>query len=280
MDKLQYDSFYKYLVSLGTILITAPLLVIYYILNLGNDLLFTSSEVEQLSPSSLNILQERETLISSILKFLPIITVILLIIGLICLVYGATKWHSLQKEIDEQTRLKTIEQRTNLKQQTPTDIVERIIDESNESTDESDSNKSISTRPKSRLVKLMEIENACYSYISEKHSKKFTFRQNIKIANHTYDMIAISKYNNIDYIYEFKYWSHLPANDLLTQAIKKLEESGIAYENSAHRNFKCKLFIVIPDEKFVVIKEHCLLKLRELNSSVISEFISESDLYK
>ncbi|RHP31166.1 hypothetical protein DWZ60_16195 [Blautia sp. AF34-10] len=39
MDKLQYDSFYKFLVSLGMLLITLPVLAYLYILNTNYKLI-------------------------------------------------------------------------------------------------------------------------------------------------------------------------------------------------------------------------------------------------
>lgn len=42
MDKLQYDSFYKFLVSLGMLLITLPVLAFLYVLNMDCKLISQS----------------------------------------------------------------------------------------------------------------------------------------------------------------------------------------------------------------------------------------------
>lgn len=60
MDKLQYDSFYKFLVSLGIILIAAPVLCLYFVVNNQEQLLISQNEYEALSEASLFLLQERE----------------------------------------------------------------------------------------------------------------------------------------------------------------------------------------------------------------------------
>ena len=41
MEKLQYDSFYKFLVSLGLVLIITPFIGVYYLLNYSNENLLT-----------------------------------------------------------------------------------------------------------------------------------------------------------------------------------------------------------------------------------------------
>lgn len=51
MDKLQYDSFYKFLVSLGMLLITLPVLAYLYILN-TNYKLISQNDYDNLSEIS------------------------------------------------------------------------------------------------------------------------------------------------------------------------------------------------------------------------------------
>lgn len=52
MDKLQYDSFYKFLVSLGMLLITLPVLAYLYILNTDYELI-SQNDYDNLSEISI-----------------------------------------------------------------------------------------------------------------------------------------------------------------------------------------------------------------------------------
>ena len=52
MDKLQYDSFYKFLVSLGMLLITLPVLAFLYVLNMDCKLI-SQSDYDNLSQISI-----------------------------------------------------------------------------------------------------------------------------------------------------------------------------------------------------------------------------------
>ena len=129
MDKLQYDSFYKFLVSLGIILIAAPVLCLYFVVNNQEQLLISQNEYEALSEASLFLLQEREKILGTIYNVLPWVLPILFACGIFCLIYGGFKWKTIQDEIDEQTHLKTVEQRTNVEKMSLPEVVEKAISE-------------------------------------------------------------------------------------------------------------------------------------------------------
>lgn len=59
MDKLQYDSFYKFLVSLGIVLITLPIFVLLYILN-ADYILISQNDYNNLSAISLQSIKTHE----------------------------------------------------------------------------------------------------------------------------------------------------------------------------------------------------------------------------
>ena len=101
MDKLQYDSFYKFMVSAGVVLVAAPLVGLYYLLSNGNQILITQTEYESLSATSMQFVQQRDQTILHVLKALPWLLGGLILIGLVCLIYGGIKWHNIQKEIND-----------------------------------------------------------------------------------------------------------------------------------------------------------------------------------
>lgn len=49
MDKLQYDSFYKFIVSVGIVLIVAPLFCLHYLVSGSYDIIMTQEEANNLS---------------------------------------------------------------------------------------------------------------------------------------------------------------------------------------------------------------------------------------
>lgn len=63
MDKLQYDSFYKFLVSLGIVLITLPGLAFLYLLNTDYELI-SQVDYDNLSHISIQRIQHSEKLLN------------------------------------------------------------------------------------------------------------------------------------------------------------------------------------------------------------------------
>ena len=289
MDKLQYDSFYKFLVSLGTILIATPIFCLYFVVNNQEHLLISKNEYETLTESSLYLLQEREKILGLVYKALPWILPILFGAGVFCLLYGGLKWKLIQKEIDEQTHLKTVEQRTNIENMSPSEvIVKALTDEvENEAQKNCEQNSSDESEPqvppiynqKFSIVKHIQIEEACCAYVANQLPSYFAIKPNIRIGNWEYDAIAISKKENTDLLYEFKYIKYKPSMSYLMHVMRNLEDSGINYQTISNRNFKCRLLFVIPDSQYEAIREYCLLKLGELkNIKTKMEFVKESAL--
>lgn len=278
MDKLQYDSFYKFLVSVGVILIMTPLIGLYYLLCNGNQLLISQSEYDNLSVNSLQFIQQRDDIILHAFSIVPWFLLILFVIGLFCLISGSQKWYDIQRELDEQTKLTTQEKLLHIKHLSPGEVVEKVEKEISNDQNLQPFNISDVKKHHSAVVKAIEIENQCFSYIKKQNAKYYNVRQNIRIGKIVMDMIAISKRDNIDILYEIKYWpSGISLNDL-ARVTQRMILIGPAYENSTHRNWKNILLAVTSDENYEKAKSTChdYMSTRSLNFSV--KVISESEL--
>jgi len=56
MNKIEYDSFYKFLVSLGIILITLPVILFIFLLKEPYDLLVTTEEIQNITSTAQQII--------------------------------------------------------------------------------------------------------------------------------------------------------------------------------------------------------------------------------
>ena len=73
MDKLEYDSLHKFLVSLGVIFIALPFVVLYFVFS--NDVILISQiDFDGLSQYSQNLLQQQSFLWKIVIIVLPIIS--------------------------------------------------------------------------------------------------------------------------------------------------------------------------------------------------------------
>ena len=75
MDKLQYDSFYKFLVSLGLILLALPfaaLIFLFYV----DPILISQVEYDALSEFSLQMIENRNELVSMAISVFPVVSAV------------------------------------------------------------------------------------------------------------------------------------------------------------------------------------------------------------
>lgn len=104
MDNLQYDSFYKFIVSVGIVLIVAPLFCLHYLVSGSYDILISQEEANNLSQLSSDFLNIKIQYIQTIFKYLPIVCFIFIVIGIIFVSWGGLKWLGIQKTLDESKR--------------------------------------------------------------------------------------------------------------------------------------------------------------------------------
>lgn len=281
MDKLQYDSFYKFMVSVGVVLVAAPLVGLYYLLCNGNQILISQVEYDALSSTSMQFLEQRDKTILFVLRALPWLLGALILVGLICLIYGSVKWHNIQKEIDTQTKLKTQEQKFNIEKLSASEVAVKVIDEvADENESQEPQQKAIHNRVSERsiVMKAIEIENLCYSHICRKHSRAYDVQQNVKLNDYACDILAVSKIDKIDYLFEIKYWRNIPNLPLLHRAMTRTDEMRASYESQSERNCKSILMIVTVDGMKEELKEYCERYASRNSVSTDIRIYTENDL--
>lgn len=100
MDKLQYDNLYKFLVSLGIVLIVLPVAALVFLFNI-EPILISQADYDLLSDFSLQMIATRNKLTSYFISIFPWVAGILICIGIVVLLIGIFKWVGLQKNLDK-----------------------------------------------------------------------------------------------------------------------------------------------------------------------------------
>jgi len=129
MVKLQYDSFYKFIVSLGLVLVVFPMVVFYFIFKETGGFLISEMEFRELSAFSLRFLENRDILWQFFISFFPVACVVSMGIGLLLFFYGLFHWKKIQKEYDAQICMKTKKDQKELEKMSPIEIVTEKIGE-------------------------------------------------------------------------------------------------------------------------------------------------------
>ncbi len=282
MEKLQYDSFYKFVVSLGVILVALPIVAVVFVLN-GEILILSQTEYDGLSAFSLESIQHREQLYDFITTWLPLIAKILIPLGFILIIAGGIKWFLIQLQLDEQVKSDTIMKKINAKNMSASQIVAEAVDEiaESESTEtKQDINNPTPTTQQDKILKYMEIEELCYAKAVKEYSKKYHLKKNVRVGNCNYDFIAISKKDNIDILFEVKYWHKIPPTHITSSLAYKVFNAGRNYETETHRNFRSIILIVVPQQHLERIKNNLAKRIdnSQLDFSAEIQYVAEEDL--
>ena len=273
----------EFIISVGIVLIVAPLFYLHYLVSGSYDIIISQEEANNLSQISSNFLSIKIQYIHAIFKYLPIVCLVFIGIGIFFTLWGGLKWLHIQKTLDKITKLDLEEKELHIQSMSAQEIAEKVIQEDIENHEaiNTDPQKIHSyTTTSSRIRKAFEVEEASYNYLKKKLKRRYNVLQNVKVGNYEYDIIATSKYNNIDLLYEIKCWNNPVTKSTLVQSISKIEQRGVAYENTAHRNFRFIILIVysadIPTETTDYLNN--LIKNRNL-SFISVEAISENQLF-
>ncbi|MHA9740117.1 hypothetical protein [Robinsoniella peoriensis] len=291
IENLQYDSFYKFIVSIGTILIVAPIIGLHYLVSGSYDIILSKQEFDGLSETSLQLINNKQKWINIVFNILPYLFIGLILIGLLCIIVGGYKWYSIQRKLDEGLTLDIQEKQFKYQKMTSSEIAEKALKDNINSQDETTKDENgnggePATEPYQALnhratiiQKGFEVENAYFKFLYKNLKNKYTIRKNIKVGDAEFDIIATSKFDNIDFLYEIKYWLNPSAKSRIRELLSQAEVAGITYENIAHRNFRFKIIIVTIAENISAFEDYATKLMNEKYYNFIDiEFVDEKTI--
>lgn len=279
MGKLQYDSFYKFIVSTGTVLVAAPIIGIYFLLTGSYDAMISQEQYDKLSKVSLQLFIKNDTLMNIVFKFLPWILLTSFLIGSFCIIWGGFKWYKIQKTLDENIQLDVNEKRFKYKKLTASEVAEKAVKASIEIQDVAETSN-LSTQSK-RIIKGLQIQNACYTYLNKKFAKAYKVQQNLRVGQNEFDILAFSNKDDLDLIYEIKSWNNIVTKSTILMVVRHMESSCIEYRNITNRNFKSVLLIVSNSKNISEVRNSInryISDTPEHFSNINIEFMDEKEL--
>ena len=96
--------------------------------------------------------------------------------------------------------------------------------------------------------------------------------------NYACDILAVSKIDKIDYLFEIKYWTNKPSPALFHRVMARANEMRISYESQTQRNCKSILMIVTVDGMKEEFKEYCDRYVRRNSVFIDIQIYTENDL--
>ena len=134
MEKLQYDSFYKFIVSIGVLLIAAPVVFFHLWISGAYDVTISQKDFKELDVKVAEILSRKIGYINKLGTVLPLVLGIVEIVGIVLFVWGCCKWYEIQKDLDKISKLDVKEKDIRLQKMSVDEKVEKIVKEANEET--------------------------------------------------------------------------------------------------------------------------------------------------
>lgn len=262
MDKLQYDSLYKFFVSLGIVLIILPFALLVYLMN-REPILISRVDFCALSGYSHQMIGNQMELTSYFLKIFPIFGAISFSLGCGSVAYGVYKWNGVQGDLDKKINAEATIQALDAMKMTAGEIKDKEkneVEEGNENIRESGPMSQDGVE--SPILKYREIEDKCYAFFERKYGKKYDFNRNIRMGKYNYDFIGVSQLDNVDLVVEIKYYKFAAGNSRrLYDVFERFSGAGVNYETIAHRNFRCIVVVVTPKEQLpkleTIVETYC-----------------------
>lgn len=281
MERLQYDSLYKFLVSLGIVLITLPIVTLVYVLT-SNPILISKAEFDALSEYSKRIITYRDFLAAHFFNCFFRVCVGSMLIGFIAIGFGIYKWTFVQKNLDKKLDAEATMQTLSLMEMSNKEVEAKVEKEVIEeiSAETIDKINITGLHPSSRQVrKYKEIEKLCYNYFTARYSKKYTFKQNIRMGKYEYDLIGVSHHSNIDLIIDIKYWVCLSnISERLQSFLYMFYDAGRNYEAIAHRNFRLLVVIFTLKEQLPQLEDIVETCIEQFKGEIKIKCLAEADL--
>jgi hypothetical protein len=203
--KFEFGDLYKFIVSLGVVLITISILAPWMFLKEPFDLFRPESEINALSDVAKGVVIKRQYAVSFIVSFIPWFSSIGSTVGLIFIFLGLKNWRKNQINLDEQTRLDVEIKKQSLRDATKDEIEEKETSEY-ESFQVAESGNSDSYIVNSFRSQYSKVEELVYDKLSKVYGNKFDVSHNKMVANVELDILLRGKAMlTKDYIVEVKY---------------------------------------------------------------------------
>lgn len=127
--KFEFEDLYKFVVSLGVVLISLAVLAPWMFLKESFDLFKTEAELEAVTDLARTAILSRQESVAFILKYIPWFSTIGCVCGTALVCAGLKRWHVNQLLLDEQTKLEVELKKQSIREATKDEIEEEATDE-------------------------------------------------------------------------------------------------------------------------------------------------------
>lgn len=214
MEKLNYNDFNKFLVSLGVILIGLSLLIPWLFLKESYNLP-TKIEINALTEIAKNLIETKQIYLVKLTTLIPWICITFIFSGMFLVIFGLVRWYRKQLLIDKKDNLDIIKLEKEIQIMTPIEIVDKAQKETRDDSisqllqsDEITLRKNtILSQSEHPWKKYIKIERIIADKIIEFNPSNYDILPNVKVGLSEIDILFKSKNPKyFDKIIEIKYY--------------------------------------------------------------------------
>ncbi len=280
MTKIEYGNFYKFIVSIGVVILSLSILIPWLFLKESFDLVIDNKSLTDLTAHAQSILTQKQIIISKIISILPWLSIILAFSGIIIMIIGILKWRNSQLLEDEKEKLNIEKLKKEIELMTPLEIMHKsgldfrdemipfssqieeddfeVVDDDDKKIVrtvrmEEDSGSSLDDYSKKNISSEI-LENVTFLLNKLKFclSNKFDILIHRKIGTITFDAILINKTpDQLDYIVEIKYLDkYYEINELKMLVLRNILSSEF-YTSKIERKSRLVMYFVYAENNKV-----------------------------
>jgi hypothetical protein len=251
MTKLEYSDFYRFLVSLGVVLISLSILFPWLFLREPFDTALKTSDIIEFTPTAQILIARRQNTALWFIQNTSWISAVLAIGGFAFLIIGIIRWGKKQYLLDQREELETekleqeIElQRRELEPMTPVEIAEKGVKKAEEETRIDEAQKP-SIGP--RVQEYFRIETVLFDKLVECFGEDKVLTQQ-KIRQMPYDAILLFDDPQLtDVIIEIRSISTVFTSSRFNQTINQLVFQTETYTEATNRRVTTIPLFVFPE---------------------------------
>lgn len=291
MTKPDFSDFYKFLASIGIVLIGLSIFLPYILLNGSLDIQVKTSDLTELTPIAQQLIDQRQIIALWLMTNLGRLSGLLAFLGFVISTIGLFYWRKKQTLIDRNDLADTIiaeNEASKTIQVAPAQITSKALSEVHfyqKLNIQDTSSASIGTNL--MLVKYLSVQQL----ISEKFSQTTPIashevhsNQKIEKTDYEYDIILWSKNraDSKDMIVEMRLLESSPNINWMTETIGKILIATRVYIEKTTRAASSALIIVVPDKILPILKEQNFIQNLNLGiiieQQIIIQFTSETEI--
>ena len=259
MDKISYESSYKFIVSIGVVLTILPFGVLYSIIALSKDIIISKRRINELNGISKHIIEKLENnffiLINNPAFYLFLFLIFLM--GMVCIFKGLKDWKDVQNKENHKKDLeneklelenKKLKDEFGLSSKEQFDKVEQEVKEEQEIIGEQSST--------SLIKEYFNIEQRVATKIIKDFSKSHDVVYGFRLGKYEYDIVAKGKgFLDKDYFFEIKYLKNMINVAWYKKIIEKVNKQNENYQENTNRKPYVKIVFVTEKNNYNQVKE-------------------------